>query len=128
MTLKKTVSGSTTLPLRAIVNAPLAVGSPAVSSVAVTVTTASSSRMSIVALRLCFPTPDDEWPRTDDPVKRILALSARDTARAILKGLERTEQGHGFEAFGISGDTGKRRIDTTLAKDVLGWEPLDPSP
>lgn len=84
--------------------------------------------MSVVALRLCFPTPDDEWPRTDDPIKRILAISARDTARAIQAGLDRTEQGLGFEAFGISGDTRKRRIDTTLAKDVLGWEPLDPSP
>lgn len=84
--------------------------------------------MSVVALRFCFPTAEEDWPRTDHPVKRILATSARDSARAIQAGLDRTQLGNGFEAFGISGDTRKRRIDTTLAKTVLGWEPLDPSP
>ncbi|GAB3425190.1 hypothetical protein GCM10027569_61740 [Flindersiella endophytica] len=88
----------------------------------------SAYGMSLVALRFCFPTAEADWPRTDHPVKRILATSARDSARAIQAGLDRARQGHGFEAFGISGDTGKRRIDTTPARTVLGWEPLDPTP
>lgn len=81
--------------------------------------------MSVVALRLCFPTGEERWPRTDGVRVSIIATSARDTARAILAGLDR--RGHGFEAFAISGDAAGRMIDLTPAREILGWEPLDPT-
>lgn len=79
--------------------------------------------ISVVALRLCHPVADDEFPATDNPVKAIINTSARDTARAILAGLE--YRGHGFEAFAISGDAGGRLVQLDKARKVLGWEPLD---
>jgi nucleoside-diphosphate-sugar epimerase len=81
--------------------------------------------MSVVALRLCFPTGEERWPRTDGVRQSIIATSARDTARAILAGLER--EGNGFETFAISGDAAGRMIDLTPARETLGWEPLDPT-
>ncbi|WP_020576045.1 NAD-dependent epimerase/dehydratase family protein [Actinopolymorpha alba] len=79
--------------------------------------------LSVVALRLCHPTPDAEFPRTDFPRARAICTSARDTARALLAGL--AYQGGGFEAFAISGDGAERFVPLQKAREVLGWEPLD---
>jgi nucleoside-diphosphate-sugar epimerase len=80
--------------------------------------------MSVVALRLCHPTADAEFPRSDAPsLTRTISTSARDTARALLAALE--YRGHGFEAFCISGDAGEQRVSLAKARTTLGWEPLD---
>lgn len=81
--------------------------------------------LDVVALRLCHPTPDHAWPRTDDPVRATIATSSRDVARALLAALER--RGHGFEAFAISGDAAERIVTLGRARTALGWEPLDPT-
>lgn len=82
--------------------------------------------MSVVALRLCFPVADDEFPLTEPRERAILCTSARDVAAALLAGLDR--QGHGFEAFGISGDGTERMISLRKAREVLGWSPRDVTP
>ncbi|MEQ7006925.1 NAD(P)-dependent oxidoreductase [Actinopolymorpha sp. B17G11] len=79
--------------------------------------------MSVVALRLCHPTADAEFPRTESPIRQTICTSARDTAAAILAGLE--YRGHGFEAFGISGDAAGRTVSIRKAGELLGWQPLD---
>jgi nucleoside-diphosphate-sugar epimerase len=80
--------------------------------------------MSVVALRLCHPTADDEFPRRDSsPLTRTICTSARDTARALLAALDRS--GHGFEAFCISGDAAEQRVSIARSRTTLGWEPLD---
>ncbi|HEY6738460.1 MAG TPA: NAD(P)-dependent oxidoreductase [Actinopolymorphaceae bacterium] len=83
--------------------------------------------MSIVALRLCFPIPDEEWPPSPSrPRQAAIATSGRDTARAIASALD--HQGHGFEAIAISGDARERIVRLGKARELLGWEPLDPTP
>lgn len=79
--------------------------------------------MDVVALRLCHPTADAEFPRTDDPHTQTICTSARDTARALLAALD--FRGTGFEAFGISGDGAERLVPISKAREVLGWHPLD---
>lgn len=82
--------------------------------------------MSVVALRLCFPVADEEFPITEPPERAAICTSARDVAGALLAGL--TYQGHGFEAFGISGDAAERKVSIRKAREVLGWSPLDATP
>ncbi|GAA2754738.1 NAD-dependent epimerase/dehydratase family protein [Actinopolymorpha rutila] len=79
--------------------------------------------MSVVALRLCHPVADDDFPRTDHPRARLICTSARDVARALLAALDR--RGHGFEPFAISGDGAERLVPMTRARELLGWTPLD---
>jgi nucleoside-diphosphate-sugar epimerase len=79
--------------------------------------------MSVVALRLCHPVADADFPRTDHPRARLICTSARDVARALLAALDR--RGHGFEPFAISGDGAERLVPMTRAREVLGWTPLD---
>ncbi|MFU8850180.1 NAD-dependent epimerase/dehydratase family protein [Micromonospora sp. SL1-18] len=83
--------------------------------------------MDIVALRLCLPTPDAEYPLQDcSAADRTIATSARDTARAILAALH--YPGTGFDVFTISGDYRQRIAPIDKARRLLGWEPLDHSP
>ncbi|MFD2081962.1 Nucleoside-diphosphate-sugar epimerase [Actinopolymorpha cephalotaxi] len=79
--------------------------------------------MSVVALRLCHPVADADFPRTDHPRARLICTSARDVARALLAALDR--RGHGFEPFAISGDGAERLVPMARAREVLGWTPLD---
>jgi nucleoside-diphosphate-sugar epimerase len=86
--------------------------------------------MSVTALRLTWPTPDDVWPAwgyTDPPtVLRtgdgavIEATAATDVARAVLAALDLRD---GFQAFMISGDRSARLWSTARAGLLLGWEP-----
>lgn len=76
-----------------------------------------------VCLRLCFPTPDSEWPRDGTPMQRAIATSARDTAAAIDAALR--YRGHGFSVFAISGDAAERTMSLALARRELGWWPKD---
>lgn len=78
----------------------------------------------VVALRLCLPVPDEEWP--PDPArvtKPVIATSARDVAAALLTAL-RYDSG-GFEAFAISGDDAGQLVNVARAAAVLDWRPRD---
>jgi nucleoside-diphosphate-sugar epimerase len=76
--------------------------------------------MSVNALRLCFPTPDDEWRATTRQGTPTLATSASDVASALLAALEYRG---GFQAFMISGDYEQRIMDMSKARRLLGWAP-----
>jgi nucleoside-diphosphate-sugar epimerase len=77
--------------------------------------------MSANALRLCFPTPDDEWRAATRQGTPTLATSASDVARVLLAALEYRA---GFQAFTISGDYEQRIMDMSKARRMLGWAPL----
>ncbi|HZT43091.1 MAG TPA: NAD(P)-dependent oxidoreductase [Chthonomonadaceae bacterium] len=78
--------------------------------------------MSINALRLCLPTPRDQWlERTREGVPTI-ATTDDDVARAILAALD--YRGPGFQAFMISGDYEQKIMNMSKARRILGWEPL----
>jgi nucleoside-diphosphate-sugar epimerase len=76
-----------------------------------------------LCLRLCFPMPDDEWPRDGRPRERAISTSARDTAGAIEAALHR--RGHGFDVYAISGDGTGKMMSLAKAREELGWSPQD---
>lgn len=76
-----------------------------------------------LCLRLCFPVPDDEWPKNDRPRERAISTSGRDTAAAIEAALQR--RGHGFDVYAISGDATGRMMSLAKARRELGWAPRD---
>jgi nucleoside-diphosphate-sugar epimerase len=78
--------------------------------------------MSVVALRLCLPTPDDRWLAETRLGAPTIATPASDLARVLVAALD--YQGHGFQAFTVSGDYEQRVMNMAKAKRVLGWEPL----
>jgi nucleoside-diphosphate-sugar epimerase len=77
--------------------------------------------MSVNALRLCFPTPDDEWRASTRQGTPTLATSASDVARVLLAALDYRA---GFQPFTISGDYEQRIMDMSKARRLLGWVPL----
>jgi nucleoside-diphosphate-sugar epimerase len=77
--------------------------------------------MNVNALRLCFPTPDDEWQAVARQGTPTLATSASDVARVLLAALAYRA---GFQAFMISGDYEQRIMDMSKARRLLGWAPL----
>jgi nucleoside-diphosphate-sugar epimerase len=77
--------------------------------------------MSVNALRLCFPTPDDEWLANTRLGTPTLATSASDVARVLLAALDYRA---GFQPFTISGDYEQRIMDMSKARRLLGWAPL----
>jgi nucleoside-diphosphate-sugar epimerase len=77
--------------------------------------------MSVNALRLCFPLPDDEWAAQARPGSPTLATAASDVARALLAALDYRA---GFQAFMISGDYEQKLLNMAKARRALGWEPL----
>jgi nucleoside-diphosphate-sugar epimerase len=78
--------------------------------------------MTVNALRLCHPTPEERWLRETHLGKPTIATTADDVARALLAALE--YRGSGFEAFMISGDYEQKLMNMSKAKHLLGWEPL----
>jgi nucleoside-diphosphate-sugar epimerase len=77
----------------------------------------------VVCLRLCFPMPDDEWPKNERPRQRAISTSGRDTASAIEAALRR--RGHGFDVYAISGDGTGKMMSLDKARRELGWAPQD---
>jgi nucleoside-diphosphate-sugar epimerase len=77
--------------------------------------------MHVNALRLCWPVPDDRWPRENAAGGPTLHTTASDVARAIAAALEFRG---GFQAFMISGDYDNKIIHMDKARRLLGWEPL----
>jgi nucleoside-diphosphate-sugar epimerase len=77
----------------------------------------------VVCLRLCFPVPDDEWPKNERPRQRAISTSGRDTASAVDAALRR--RGHGFDVYAISGDGTGKMMSLDKARRDLGWAPQD---
>jgi nucleoside-diphosphate-sugar epimerase len=78
--------------------------------------------MSINALRLCFPTADEEWAAQTRCGTPTIATAASDVSRALLAALD--YRGGGFHAFMISGDYEQKLMKMDKARRLLGWEPL----
>ncbi len=57
------------------------------------------------ALRLCFPTTDEDWMKADRTGMRVLATAASDVARAMDAALNYR---NGFQAFMVSGEYNKQ--------------------
>lgn len=77
--------------------------------------------MHINALRLCFPTPDEELAQVDAD-KQLIATAASDVAAAIAAGLR--YQGR-FQPFMISGDFENSMMNMSKAKVLLNWTPKE---
>jgi nucleoside-diphosphate-sugar epimerase len=78
--------------------------------------------MSVNALRLCFPTADEEWATQTWRGTPTIATAANDVARALQAALD--YRGGGFHAFMISGDYEQKLMKMDKAQRLLGWEPL----
>lgn len=78
--------------------------------------------MTINALRLCLPVPEEKWYADTREGVPTIATTAGDVARAFLAALE--YRGGGFQAFMISGDYAQTSMNMSKAKRLLGWEPL----
>ncbi|HEX6356255.1 NAD(P)-dependent oxidoreductase [Actinophytocola sp.] len=86
-------------------------------------TAAAEHGIDALCLRLSFPVPDDQWPRSGRPRERAISTSGRDTATAIEAALHR--RGHGFDVYAISGDATGKMMSLDKARRDLGWAPQD---
>ena len=77
--------------------------------------------MSVNALRLYLPLPEDEWQGFAQKHQPAFATHATDVARAILAALEYR---NGFQAFTITGDYAEQHMIMHKARRLLGWAPL----
>ena len=77
--------------------------------------------MSVNALRLYLPVPEEKWRAEAAKGKPFPWTTAEDTARALEAALECRA---GFQAFSISGDYSEAQMSLAKAKRLLGWEPL----
>ncbi|HLK60807.1 MAG TPA: NAD(P)-dependent oxidoreductase [Chthonomonadaceae bacterium] len=78
--------------------------------------------MTVNALRLCHPMPEERWLRETRLGTPTIATTADDVARALLAALD--YRGPGFEAFMISGDYEQKHMNMSKARRLLNWEPL----
>ena len=76
--------------------------------------------LTVTALRLCFPMPDDVPPPDGNIFKATTFTGAFDTAEAILAAVQYRA---GFEAFSISGDAEDKMVSIDKARLLLGWRP-----
>jgi nucleoside-diphosphate-sugar epimerase len=76
--------------------------------------------MSVVALRLYLPRPDEEW-QTMTETNSDLAVAGSDLAAAIDAALVRGKPG--FSAYPISGDYEGRVLNQEQVRRDLGWTP-----
>lgn len=77
--------------------------------------------MSVNALRLFLPVPEEKWLAEARQAEPTPWTTAEDTARAMLAALEYRA---GFQAFTISGDYAQKLMSLGKAKRLLDWEPL----
>lgn len=78
--------------------------------------------MTVNALRLCLPQPEEKWYAETRSGQPTIATTAGDVARALLAALDR--RFGGFEAFMISGDYEQTSMRMSKARRLLDWEPL----
>ena len=78
--------------------------------------------MSVNALRLCLPVPEEKWLAETRNGTPTIATTAEDVARALLGAVDYA--GNGFNAFMISGDYEQKLMNMSKAKRALNWEPL----
>ncbi len=78
--------------------------------------------MAIVSLRLNGPMPLEDWLAAARAGHVVTQTAAPDVARAISLAL--TAPVAGAHAVNIAGDFQGKRVRCTLAKELLGWEPL----
>jgi nucleoside-diphosphate-sugar epimerase len=76
----------------------------------------------VTALRLALPMYDADWLAATDPFVACVGTAGSDVSRAF--GLALDRDGAGFEAVPISGDHRSRYADMSMARTLLGWEPL----
>ena len=84
---------------------------------------AIESGITVTALRLCFPVPDDAPAPTEHRFKATTFTRAYDVAEATLAALRYR---HGFSAFTISGDAGETMVSLRTTREELGWNPAHP--
>jgi nucleoside-diphosphate-sugar epimerase len=84
----------------------------------------AESGITITALRLCFPTPDDAPAPTEHAFRVATFTRARDVAAAILAAINYR---NGFEAVTISGDAEEKVTPLRRAKELLDWYPARPA-
>ena len=77
--------------------------------------------MSVNALRLFQPVPEEKWLAEARKGEPTPWTTAGDTARALLAALKYRD---GFQAFTISGDYEQKLMNMAKAKRLLDWEPL----
>ena len=77
--------------------------------------------MSVNALRLFLPVPEEKWLVEASKGVPTPWTTAEDTARALLAAMEYRE---GFQAFTNSGDYQQKMMSLAKAKRLLNWEPL----
>lgn len=77
--------------------------------------------LTVTALRLCFPVPDEQWPpSTGSERDRAIATRGSDVAAAIEAALHHRD---GFQAVTISGDQAGRFSSPAAARRLLDWPP-----
>ncbi|WP_051426297.1 NAD-dependent epimerase/dehydratase family protein [Jiangella gansuensis] len=76
--------------------------------------------MSITALRLVGPMPDDEWQADDTPLRDVVTAGS-DVASAYLAALEHPRPG--FHTYLVTGDADGRTLDWSATEADLGWRP-----
>lgn len=77
--------------------------------------------LTVTALRLCFPVPDDRWPPTTGAERsRAIATRGSQVAAAIEAALLLRD---GFQAITITGDQAGRFSSPHRARQLLGWPP-----
>lgn len=84
---------------------------------------AVESKLTVTALRLCFPVPDDGPAPTGDRFKATTFTRAYDVAEAVLAALRYQK---GFSAFTISGDGAEKLVSLRITREQLGWSPAYP--
>ena len=77
--------------------------------------------MSVNALRLCLPRPDEIWLKEVVSGKPTIMTAAGDVARALLAAI--AYRCNGFQPFMISGDYEQKLMNLGRAKRMLGWAP-----
>lgn len=77
--------------------------------------------ITVNALRLCHPRPDETWMQRARLGTPTIDTAASDVANAFLAAVE--YRGAGFEAFMISGDYEEKLMCMKKARRVLNWAP-----
>ncbi|WP_152360213.1 NAD-dependent epimerase/dehydratase family protein [Microlunatus speluncae] len=76
--------------------------------------------LTINSLRLCHPTPDQDWPPPGDSVQSMISTRGTDVATAFEAALHLRD---GHQVITISGDAEERHTSLAKAARLLNWHP-----